>query len=276
MRRLVTSALATVAIAFTCGGHARADEPDLRHDVAVDGAVTGSGAALWIAGELAAGSIVKSCRWCDRASNGADTLNGFDRGIRNSLRWSSTGTADLLSSIGAIALAPLAAFGGDALLASRDERTPNFWVDALIIAEATVLAVDVSELVKLATARQRPYAHFAADSTSAAGANLSFFSGHTTLAFALASSAGTVATMRGYRHAWIVWAAGMAIATATGYLRIAGDQHYATDVVTGAAVGGAIGVGVPLLFHRPRAADIADVPSVQLVIGSQLGVGGTW
>ena len=37
---------------------------------------------------------------------------------------------------------------------------------------------------------------------------------------------------------------------ATGYLRIASDRHYFTDVMAGAVVGTAVGVGVPFLFHR--------------------------
>jgi membrane-associated phospholipid phosphatase len=43
------------------------------------------------------------------------------------------------------------------------------------------------------------------------------------------------------------------MATGVGYLRIAADKHYFSDVMTGAIVGSAIGIGVPLLFHSPRA-----------------------
>src|SRR6059058_3168029 len=76
----------------------------------------------------------------------------------------------------------------------------------------------------------------------AAGDNLSFFSGHATLAFALATSAGTVASMRHHRLAPVMWAVGLLLATTGGYLRIAADRHYATDVLTGALVGSAVGI----------------------------------
>jgi membrane-associated phospholipid phosphatase len=44
----------------------------------------------------------------------------------------------------------------------------------------------------------------------------------------------------------------MTLASAVGYLRVAGDQHWATDVLAGAAVGGLVGWAVPWVFHRVR------------------------
>ncbi len=43
---------------------------------------------------------------------------------------------------------------------------------------------------------------------------------------------------------------GLAASAATGYLRVAGDKHWATDVLAGAGWGSAVGVGVPLLHAR--------------------------
>jgi membrane-associated phospholipid phosphatase len=40
------------------------------------------------------------------------------------------------------------------------------------------------------------------------------------------------------------------VKAATGYLRIAADRHYATDVLAGAAVGTGVGLGWPLLVLR--------------------------
>jgi hypothetical protein len=39
------------------------------------------------------------------------------------------------------------------------------------------------------------------------------------------------------------------LAGTTGYLRVASDQHYVTDVMVGAAVGSLSGFLVPWLFH---------------------------
>ena len=84
------------------------------------------------------------------------------------------------------------------------------------------------------------------------GANYSFFSGHTGSAFALATSTGAVASIRGYRGAPWVWGVGLSLAAATGYLRIASDSHYFSDVLVGAAVGTAVGWLVPHLLHKER------------------------
>jgi membrane-associated phospholipid phosphatase len=129
-------------------------------------------------------------------------------------------------------------------------------MDALVMLEAVALTADLNGASKDAFARRRPSAGLGATG----GGNKSFFSGHTSLAFALAASAGTISTLRGYPSAPWVWAGGMALASSVGYLRIAGDAHWATDVVTGAVVGGLVGFAVPWAFHRvhrtPRSFDL--------------------
>lgn len=138
--------------------------------------------------------------------------------------------------------------------AGNDKAIDGFPLDALLITEATFIAGALNQAAKFAFARERPFVHFLPrgdDGARSSDDNLSFFSGHTTLAFALATSAGTVSTMRGYSLAPVVWASGLSLAVSVGYLRVAADQHYLTGVLTGAAVGTVIGVGVPLLFHSP-------------------------
>ena len=115
----------------------------------------------------------------------------------------------------------------------------------------------MNQVVKFIVGRERPFVHALPEADKPHTArpsdnNLSFFSGHTTMAFAMAASAGTVASMRRYRLAPWIWAVGIAVATVTGYLRIAADVHYASDVLTGAVVGSLAGFAVPYLFHGPR------------------------
>lgn len=62
-------------------------------------------------------------------------------------------------------------------------------------------------------------------------------------------------------------------ATADGVLRIMGDRHYATDVLSGGALGFAFGYGVPTLLHyaypaRRKSDDLSVAP----MGGAQLGV----
>jgi membrane-associated phospholipid phosphatase len=64
--------------------------------------------------------------------------------------------------------------------------------------------------------------------------------------------------MRGYESAPWILGLGLAGAATTGYLRVAADAHWATDVLAGAAFGAAVGVAVPLLHRVP---DVRLVPA---------------
>jgi membrane-associated phospholipid phosphatase len=246
---------------------APAPDPPMPVDLALDLSITLGGSALWVTSQLLAPTLApSSCQWCDRADDGTDTLNGFDAYVRSVGRWSNTGQADTLSDVFSFGLAPLAGFGVGALVAWHDDRLAELPADALVVAESTVIAMNVNQIAKFVFGRQRPdvHARLPVDrmAQQATEDNLSFFSGHTTLAFALATSAGTVASMRHHRLAPVMWTAGLLVATTGGYLRIAADRHYATDVMAGAIAGAAIGFGVPYFAHRPRAAGacLAVVP----------------
>jgi membrane-associated phospholipid phosphatase len=79
--------------------------------------------------------------------------------------------------------------------------------------------------------------------------NVSFYSMHTSFAFSIVAATGTVAGLRGYDSAPYIWGIGMPLAALTGFMRIAADRHYLTDVLTGAAVGTALGIALPRLMH---------------------------
>jgi membrane-associated phospholipid phosphatase len=69
----------------------------------------------------------------------------------------------------------------------------------------------------------------------------------------MAVSSGTIASLRGYRGAPWVWGSGLLLASTIGYLRIAADKHYLSDVLVGASVGSLVGFAVPFFFHRKSA-----------------------
>jgi len=246
----------------------------------VDLSVTLGGTAFWVATELLTPTLAPlTCRWCDRSADGTDQLNSFDASVRSAWRWRDTGKADALSSVFSFGLAPLAGIGVGALVAWHDDRLSELPADTLVVAESAVIAVNVNQISKFVFARQRPDVHArlstGPNDQPTPADNLSFFSGHATLAFALATSAGTVASMRHHRLAPVMWAAGLLLATTGGYLRIAADRHYATDVIAGAVVGSAIGFGVPYFAHRPVAPStgLAVVPTQG---AASLVVWGTW
>jgi membrane-associated phospholipid phosphatase len=259
---------------------AKAQGTDLRYDARVDIPVAVAAGVAWIGSEaLKSHLAAQPCRWCDRNADGSDGLNPLDASVRNALRWRNTNTPDMASSVVGFVLTPAAAFGMIALAESHDRGLARWPVDALLILEATTIAADVNQLVKYAVGRERPFVHALPEdqkpmTAHPADNNTSFYSGHTNLAFALAVSSGTVATMRGYREAPWVWSVGLALATATAYLRIAADRHYFTDVLVGAGAGSAIGFSVPYFLHSERSSSqsasivVQPTPAGAMISGS--------
>jgi membrane-associated phospholipid phosphatase len=225
------------------------------YDLPLDISVTAGAGILWVTLELLKPELATPCHWCDRNAQGESTLNAFDQAVRTAFKWNDTKTADALSTVFSFALAPGAGIAVGAAIAGHDHRIGELPAGLLVVAESAMLAMDVNQITKYAVGRERPdvHARTPADRAGqrAGDDNLSFFSGHATLAFALSTSAGTIASMRSYRLAPLMWVAGMTFATAGSYLRIAADRHYATDVITGMVVGAAVGFSVPYFGHRP-------------------------
>lgn len=160
--------------------------------------------------------------------------------------------ARVASHVGVAAVPALAAAG--ALL----EVAPFGWSaaleDVVLVAESIAVSGAVGQIVKGSVRRPRPYMY----ETGTARADprfydfTSFYSVHTTIAFAAATSFGTVFTLRRPKSPWrfAIWGAGLAAAAAVGACRVAGGEHFWTDVLAGAAAGGAIGALVPALHLR--------------------------
>lgn len=133
---------------------------------------------------------------------------------------------------------------------------------AFINAEAMAVTAGLQGLANIIAGRERPFGQRCGNGKPADGRDCdsndryySFFSGHTSQAFA---GAGLICIHHAYLPLYGggfadggICAAAMLAAAATGTLRIVGDQHYFTDVATGAIVGTLGGVGIPwLLFYR--------------------------
>lgn len=230
---------------------------ELRFDLTRSAVVAGSllGAAL-VSALVQDPLTPPRCRIC-----GAGAV---DTWTRTQLRWADGRGASTASDV---MLAAVPALAGGALVLSSlgagDSRTAL--EDGLMMLEATSVAVLATQVAKLAAARLRPYAWAEPAGDHGPDSRRSFWSGHTAFTFAAASAAGTVARLRGYRSwPWIL-GLGMAGAAATGWLRMAADRHWATDVLVGAAVGTAAGLGIPAWLHGRRAggaggARVAAVP----------------
>jgi membrane-associated phospholipid phosphatase len=265
----VKLAPALLAIAALAAGRAGAAEPPLplRYDLATDLSVTAAAVAAMVAlAALKPELAPLRCRIC--------RPDPLDDAVHRDLLWRNPRVADTYSSVLANAALPAAELGYGLASASLAGDPGAGAVDALLIGEAVSLATVLEEGVKYSAGRLRPYAWYGhlPPQPGAYDRNLSFYSGHTSFAFATASSAGTIFMMRGYPGAPVVLGLGLAAAAGVGYLRMAADEHYLTDVLAGAAVGGLVGFAVPWLFHRPH----GGAPQPGDLLPAPGGIGVAW
>lgn len=207
--------------------------------------------ALFVGFSVAAGDPATSCRWCG--------TNAFDTAVRDALVARDARAAAAWSHALSMAVAPVLALGAVIVPAAFAGRGRHGAQNVVIVLNVFLLVTALADGVKKLADRTRPGVHFGRVAEIEASAaplehHLSFFSGDTAWAFALAASAATLAHLRGYPHARRVAQVGAALGVLTGALRVAADMHWATDVITGGAVGTAVGVGLPLLLHARAAA----------------------
>lgn len=206
------------------------------------------------------------CRWCGR--------NRFDTAARDALVWDDVAAAERWSNITGYGVVPVLTLGVLLGSTATDPDARRWFDDAIPVAQAAVAAGVLNQAVKLIAVRRRPYLLVDGSSKPPVGTpNTSFFSGHAGIAFAVATSGAMVASLRGYRAAPALWVGGLALASVTGYLRVASDAHHATDVLAGAAAGFGLGVAVPWLHRRGLAPAIGRSDAAG---GGTLGVAGAF
>jgi len=180
-----------------------------------------------------------------------DDVNKFDRGATYNWSPSAGNTSDILAA--ALILSPaLLAFSEEV----RNDFTPvlTMYFQTLILAEALPLTL------KGITQRTRPFAYnedAPIEEKQTPNARRSFFSGHTSVAFAMAVFLSTV---YGDYHPNsklkpFVWGVSLLTASTVAYLRYAAGKHFPTDIITGALVGSALGYFIPFI-HRANESDI--------------------
>ena len=160
--------------------------------------------------------------------------NKFDSSLRNILHWNATNNvyAENFSD-----LLLYGVFVGGIPLTSFYMKNYN-----LFLINIEILSINglVTNFVKYATNRQRPYSFYDPNNSDNESYK-SFFSGHTSTAFALGTSTAKMLAKYTDINQRSIWIGTLGLATATGYFRIAADKHYFTDVLTGAIVGSFIG-----------------------------------
>ncbi|MFL5311003.1 MAG: phosphatase PAP2 family protein [Myxococcales bacterium] len=236
--------MSAMVAAAAAAALAAADGPSraLPYDAIRDPVITGTAGAAWLLlhffeERLASGG----CRWCEPPA--------ADVAARAALRWESSGGAATASDVLAYGAVPIVGLGVGFFVSGRDTKAAG--VDALIATESVALAGLAGQAVKLAVARRRPAAYASGAARASSDDDASFYSGHASAAFALATSFATCSSLRGDGDAWVAWASGLPLAAFTGYLRIAADRHYLSDVLAGAGAGAVAGILVPRLLHSP-------------------------
>ncbi len=130
---------------------------------------------------------------------------------------------------------------------------------AAMYMEVAVVTLGLTGLTKSIAMRKRPYLYNTNISLTEREELMkdddvfdSFFSGHTSIAFASAVFLSkTHADIYGQNHLnKILWGTSLAVASTTGFLRYKSGYHYPTDVIAGALVGSAIGYIIPVLHKK--------------------------
>ena len=124
----------------------------------------------------------------------------------------------------------------------------------------------IAPVIKLAVGRSRPWENEGTHRFRPFSGNVSFPSGHTTEAFALAS------VIAESSENILVDVASYSLATMVGFVRIYHDAHFASDVLAGAIIGSATGISVVRFNRKQRSsAMIAFVPVIPEVSGKPAG-----
>lgn len=137
-----------------------------------------------------------------------------------------------------------------------DGRVSEDWgVYGMMYLENAFLTFGATTITKNIFRETRPYVYnpdVDYDIKQSKDARLSFFSGHSALAFAgMTFFAETYSTFypETSNHK-LIWLGSMSLASATALLRVFSGRHFPVDILVGAAVGIAVGKLIPLLHEN--------------------------
>jgi membrane-associated phospholipid phosphatase len=219
--------------------------------------------------------------------------NAFDEAARSLVRLDSQNARFAIRDASdlTLSLVMVAPVMGDALLNvgwyHRDPRSA--WRLAIVDFEAFAITGALQGVTNVLVSRERPYGRTCGADLPADADDCvwdvryrSFYSGHSSFSF----TGAALLCSRHLRHRLFggggaeiaTCGVGFALATATALFRMMGDMHYASDVLTGAAVGTAVGFLVPAIHERVWGSSergsglrLAVVPS-----GAGVSVMGVW
>lgn len=136
------------------------------------------------------------------------------------------------------------------------EAKSGFLEIGVMTAEVFFVNAVTTSFAKEFSKRTRPYAYNLEvdnEEKTKLHARLSFYSGHTSTVAAMTFFSAKVFNDYYPKSKWkpVIWSIAALYPAATGYLRVAGGQHFPTDVITGYVAGGLIGYFIPH-FHKKK------------------------
>ncbi|XYH98858.1 phosphatase PAP2 family protein [Sorangium sp. So ce1128] len=190
-------------------------------------------------------------------------VNGFDGSAREALRIRSDRQREMARDASDLLLTVMTNhLAVDALLVAwwGHGRGSVAWEIAMIDIEALTLNAALNGVVAGLTSRERPYRAVCTGPEEEQDRDCrgskryrSFFSGHSSTAF---TAAGLTCSHHAHLPLYgggapdaLACVASLGTAAAVATLRVVSDQHFATDALTGAAVGTLTGLAVPWLLH---------------------------
>ena len=185
-----------------------------------------------------------------------DDVNAFDRPATYNYSESANINSDIVVIM--CSALPLTLF------LSKDVRK-DFSTFGAMYLQMLIFSSALPPVSKGAFQRTRPFVYnenAPIEKKTITEARLSFFSGHTTHAFAGAVffSVTYGAYFPDSKLKPFVWGGSLLLASAVGYLRIEAGKHFRTDVLVGAAIGSAIGYFIPRLHQRSNDSGISLFP----------------
>lgn len=206
----------------------------------VDGLVIGGAALANVVPYAAAGSLVLRRCPCNPADVGP-----FDRATIGH----TSGLANSASDVSVAAAVVLPVVGDWLALGT----TPELLEDGLVMLESLLVNGALVSITKVIAQRPLPrmYAGQSPELQNNAGGFRSFYSGHTSTAFAALSTAAVTLNLRYDQGIW-PWIGVTALGTSVALERVADGRHFYSDVIVGALVGTGVGITVPLLHRRRR------------------------
>ncbi len=212
----------------------------------------------------------------------------FDDSVRSTLRLSDPSARYIARDVSDVGLSLVVTWPVfvDSLITAWWYRGSREVAQEMALIDLQTLAITgaVQGATNVFVSRERPYARDCGGSIPEQTVDCdgtsryrSFFSGHSAFSFA---SAALVCVhhfqhdLLGAPYDAISCAAGYAVAATTATMRVVSDVHYATDAITGALLGTAIGYAVPLFHYRNRSIGSVKVAGAQLQIVPSLGGAG--